>query len=141
MFQVTMSSPGILLVDDDGPFRSAVSRMLARQGYSVLQTAGSSQALETLSIEPPFRIILCDIEMPGMRGTDLAREITRVSPQTSIILMTGGSSGRSEAPEGVPILRKPFPKAQLFSAVEAALARSAHVSSIEKICDDRRAAL
>jgi FixJ family two-component response regulator len=60
--------------------------------------------------------------MPEMRGTELVREIVRLSPETACLLMTGYFP--SDVPDAVALLRKPFTLQELVSAVEAALAQS-----------------
>jgi hypothetical protein len=53
------------------------------------------------------------------------RELAEVSPQTATVLMTGGVISPADVPSGVPILRKPFTRQDLLSAVQATLERSA----------------
>lgn len=70
--------------------------------------------------------VLSDLVMPEMRGTELVREITRVSPATCCLLMTGGVD-LVEVPPDVPVLRKPFSQRHLVSSVELAVERSAEL--------------
>src|SRR5215470_2246140 len=105
-----------------------VSRMLSRQGYEVLPASGPRRALEIVGTPPPVQLILSDVEMPEMRGTQLVSEVLRRSPQTAGLLMTGGVEP-TDVPEGVAVLRKPFSTAGLILAVQSTLERSAELAA------------
>jgi CheY-like chemotaxis protein len=98
--------------------------MLKREGYQVLLADGPRQALEIVKNNPPVHLVVSDMMMPELRGTQLIREISRLSPQTAAVLMTG-SFRPVDVPDGVPVLKKPFSTRELLSAVQAILARSA----------------
>jgi DNA-binding NtrC family response regulator len=103
---------------------SALSRTLARHGYHVLSASGPRQALEIFESNISIQLILSDIHMPGMRGTQLVREVLRLSPRTAGILMTGDGTP-TDVPEGVALIKKPFCTQELISEVQLALAQSA----------------
>jgi CheY-like chemotaxis protein len=71
-------------------------------------------ALELLSVDSAFDLILCDLMMPGMTGMDFHVELSRSAPELArrVVFMTGGAftSGASKFLEGVPnrCLDKPF---------------------------------
>jgi CheY-like chemotaxis protein len=67
-------------------------------------------------------LVLPDIVMPEMRGTQLVREIVRLAPQTVGVLMTGYVSGN--VPDNVALLRKSFTSQELIRSIEAALPQS-----------------
>jgi CheY-like chemotaxis protein len=94
--------------------------MLRREGYEVFPAAGPRQALEIVRNNSPD-LVLSDIVMPEMRGTQLVRDIVRLSPQTVGVLLTGYFPGN--VPDGVALLRKPFTLQGLIHAIEAALAQ------------------
>src|SRR5215469_14532837 len=116
----------VLVVDDDATMLVSVSRMLSRQGYEVLQASGPRQALEIARTPPPVQLVLSDVEMPEMRGTQLVSEVFQLSPQTAGLLMTGGVEP-PDVPEGVAVLRKPFSTAGLILAVQSTLTQSAEL--------------
>lgn len=120
-----MATARVLVVDDDDLFLNATSRMLSRAGYEVLPANRPHQALEIIRKNPPIDLVISDVAMPEMRGTELVREIARIRPETARLLFTGGPTDPAEAPEGVPLLRKPLSHAELISAASAALERSA----------------
>jgi CheY-like chemotaxis protein len=110
-----------LIVDDDSAFLEPLSKLLVRQGYVVFAFTSPRQALEIASKEPGIDVVVSDVEMPEMRGTELLREIAKISPRTVNILVTGGMVGSAEVPVGVSVLKKPFPIKSLIAAIGVAL--------------------
>jgi CheY-like chemotaxis protein len=102
--------------------------MLKCSGYEVLMADGPRQALEIVKNNPPVHLVVSDIMMPEMPGTQLIREAARLSPQIAAVLMTA-SVNSVAAPADVPVLRKPFSIRDLLSAVQASLTRSAELDS------------
>jgi CheY-like chemotaxis protein len=111
---LVVSAARVLVIDDEPLFLRAVSKTLSKQGYDVLAAAGPCQALEIIKYQRPMDVVLSDVQMPEMRGTDLVREIARVSPQTAVILMTGAAVHPADLPKCVPVLCKPFTTLDLF---------------------------
>jgi DNA-binding NtrC family response regulator len=123
-----MAAARILVADDDLMMLDAMSVMLRRAGYEVLPADGPRQALEIVRNHPHFDVVVSDLVMPEMQGTQLVREIGELSPQTAGLLMTGAVVKSADVPGGVPVLKKPFAMRNLISAVEAALARAEQLS-------------
>jgi two-component system cell cycle sensor histidine kinase/response regulator CckA len=99
----------------------AVSQMLMLRGYEVLSAARAHQALEIVSNGPSIHLIVADLLLPEMKGTQLIREVLRLSPHTACLLMTYGIDAPG-VPDGVALLRKPFSSQELFRVIQAALA-------------------
>jgi two-component system, cell cycle sensor histidine kinase and response regulator CckA len=114
----------ILVVDDERMVRESVVSMLKRAGYEVLSADGPRQALEIVKNNSPVHLVLSDIQMPEMRGTQLICELARLSPNTARVLMTGSLNKPADVPDGVPVLHKPFLTRALISAIRVALASS-----------------
>jgi len=117
----------VLVVDDDALMLAIVNQMLSGQGYEVVPASGPRQALEIVRTTPPIQLILADVSMPEMRGTQLVSEVFRLSPQTAGLLMTGDLASPPDVPEGVAVLRKPFSTAELILAVQSTLTQSAQL--------------
>jgi DNA-binding response OmpR family regulator len=66
--------PRILIVDDEENHRKSLSIGLRLEGFSVLDAADGSTALEVLGREP-VDLAIIDLMMPGINGLDLARRI------------------------------------------------------------------
>jgi FixJ family two-component response regulator len=74
----------------------------------------------------PFDLLLTDIGLgTGMRGTELAREVQRLSSAMPVLLVSGFSDEQLEAPVAWPLLHKPYSRAELAQAMAQALHLSA----------------
>lgn len=118
----------VLLVEDEVDVREFVAQTLATHGYRVLVARDGEEAL-TLSCEHDGRIdlLLTDVVMPRMRGSEVARRVLSHRPETGVIFMSGyvGEAPQSadwQPPPGA-FLTKPFSIALLLHEVEAALGR------------------
>jgi len=69
------TSGRILLIDDSPFFRNLMAPLLRAAGYDVLTAENADDALTMRDAGEIFDVIVSDIEMPGMDGFDLAREI------------------------------------------------------------------
>lgn len=80
----------VLLVEDHAPTRGAANLLLQRQGALVAQAATGTQAVELARQFDPH-VLLLDMMLPDMIGTDVLRDIRRRHPPAlrSIIIMTG----------------------------------------------------
>jgi DNA-binding NtrC family response regulator len=121
-----MAAASVLIVDDEPLINQSLALILCKHGYDVVSADDPFQALEIVSSNPHIDVVLADVEMPGMRGTALVREIAGRLPQASCVLMTG-RVGPVARPAYVPLLRKPLTTADLIGAVEQAIARSAQL--------------
>jgi len=84
----------ILVVDDEELYRRALERILVRAGHRILLARDASEALgmvETQSID----LVLCDVQMPGLSGHELVRQIRELHPDLPCIVVTGYSSTES----------------------------------------------
>lgn len=78
------------MVDDEPDVRAAVRRMLARKGYTVLEAASAAEALGVCSRhDGPIELVVTDVVIPGLPGTELAAELARVRPMLKVLLMSG----------------------------------------------------
>ncbi len=84
----------IFLVDDCGIMLSVMSAALKRAGLAVENAVSGEEALRFLHAEPALRIIITDLNMPGMDGIELVREIRKIPTYRSlpIVMMTTESS-------------------------------------------------
>lgn len=81
----------VLVVDTDGANRYSVSRALQRDGYVVDGATGGQDALERID-RHEFDLVLTEIEMPGIDGIELLRQIKARTPEAVVILITGLAS-------------------------------------------------
>jgi PAS domain S-box-containing protein len=73
----------ILIVDDEAPFRDAMSAILAAEGYESSTAASGADALMSIAARPPD-LILTDVTMPGIDGFELAERL-KTDPVTTHI--------------------------------------------------------
>ncbi len=110
-----------LIVDDEKPIRRLLARLLARRGFEVYE-ADSGEAALAAAGGAPISLVLCDVLMPGMNGTDLYRELTTRYPTLvgGFIFITGDKSpvDVDDSLRDVPVLEKPFTAADLNAALD-----------------------
>ena len=82
------SPPRILVVDDEPNQLVTLSRILARQGHDVLTAENVAEALDLLDHEP-VDLMITDLNMPGMDGMALLREIADRKIRPSTVVLTG----------------------------------------------------
>jgi len=116
----------ILLVEDEEGVRALARRILAAQGYTVVEADGPRRALELLEEhDGPIELLLTDVVMPEMDGAELAARVTALRPETRVLFMSGYTddaiAGRGLIAEGGRFLQKPFTPDGLVSKVRGIL--------------------
>ena len=110
-----------LIVDDELPIRRLLVRLLTRRGFEVAE-AGSGEAALAVAGRGGLSVVLCDVRMPGMNGTELYRELIEKDPvlARSFVFITGDKSlvNVGDALRDVPVLEKPFTAADLNAVLE-----------------------
>ncbi|MDL1891810.1 sigma-54-dependent Fis family transcriptional regulator [Sphingobacteriales bacterium CHB3] len=81
----------ILIVDDEEIIRESLSFVLKKEGYSVQEAENGKVALEYIK-ERAFDLVITDIEMPEMKGIELMENISRLSPETMVVVITAYGS-------------------------------------------------
>lgn len=82
----------ILLVDDSRDFREEFRDCLDE--YHVVEAASGQEALEILRKPNEIDLVLLDVVMPGMRGTDVLRAMKKMQPDLVVVMLTGyGTKG------------------------------------------------
>ncbi len=118
-----MAAARILVVDDEPAVVEFVQRALHKPGFEIVSATSPHRALEIVKDGPPVDLLVSDVVMPEMRGPELFQEISRFSPATGCILMSGYVAA-DEVPAGLPLIRKPFSPKALLAKVEDVLARA-----------------
>ncbi len=111
-----MEALTILLADDEPSLRAAVAEYLRAAGHRILESQSAHDALELArSHSGPIDVLLTDVVMPGLRGTDLAHQVQVLRPDIHVIFISGYAQSLPEAqiPKGAAFLQKPFRLASL----------------------------
>jgi CheY-like chemotaxis protein len=100
------------------------SRILHEQGYTVLNAGNGAEALDVCARELRIDLLLTDVVMPRMLGTDLANRIAGLRPDTRVLYMSGyGHEVLAETAllNGAQFIQKPFSPEELLQRVRGAL--------------------
>jgi CheY-like chemotaxis protein len=87
----TNGSRSVLVVDDDAEARGMLEQFLTAWGYRPRSVADGAAALRFVSREAPD-VILLDVEMPGLSGTDALPAIRALAPESRVIMVSGNTS-------------------------------------------------
>jgi PAS domain S-box-containing protein len=104
-------SETILLVEDEDEVRAVLHQILVSRGYRVLQAGSGEEALVISRLHRgAIQLLLTDVTMPEMKGTELAQRLRAERPQTRIVFMSGYNDELlSDGGEDSPLcLQKPF---------------------------------
>jgi DNA-binding NtrC family response regulator len=118
----------VLVVDDEEMVRRLAARMLAGQGYKVLEASGGDVAVRMLQRDA-HRIdaVLTDLAMPGLGGRGLGETISRCWPRVRVIYMSGFQAFRmineGQLDPDKPFVQKPFTVEELSRKVKEVLGR------------------
>lgn len=112
----------VLVVEDEEAVRRLVERMLATGEYDVTLCASGEQALELLADKDNvFDVMLTDMVMPQMQGTELAERAHELRPELRIVFMSGYSESviakQLSGDEPIDLLEKPFTMEALLNKV------------------------
>ena len=77
----------ILIVDDNPSMTRTMALILEHKGYAVSTAQDGQEAVEKI-VERPFNLVLMDIKMPRLDGIEAFRQVKRIRPQTTVIMMT-----------------------------------------------------
>ena len=85
-----MAKKKILAVDDDATALGALRQILAQKGYEVTTAGNGEAALEILSGDGTFDLVILDVAMPGMTGYDVCRKLRQDerTRDTPVIFLT-----------------------------------------------------
>lgn len=116
----------ISICDDDEIVHQAVTEMILRaygRRYSGLEVIHYRDAALLLREAERQRIVLMDIDMPGMDGIEAAGRLHEVAPESIVIMLTGRSDRMKEAfkVRATRFVTKPIESEELFEALDDAI--------------------
>jgi CheY-like chemotaxis protein len=111
----------VLLVEDEDEVRTVLHQILTGKGYRVFQASSGAEGLAIARLSRgPIHLLLTDVTMPQMKGTELATRLRAERPQTRVIFMSGYNEETLPTDE-LTCLQKPFSARDLTQAVRAIL--------------------
>jgi two-component system cell cycle sensor histidine kinase/response regulator CckA len=123
----------VLLVEDEAAVRKLSARVLRSCGYTVLEARGGEEAERVATEHPgPIDILVTDLVMPGISGSQLAGVLTRIRPQLKTLFMSGYTDEavlrQGVHASSVDFLQKPFDPGELARRVRQVL--EAHMAGL-----------
>ena len=127
--QVDQHRAGItlLVIDDDPAFLDACCMLLQQEGFRVLRAGTGRQGLQVVA-ESDVSVVLTDILMPEVDGVEVIMDLRSRYPSIKVVAMSGGGQLALDECLEIPkalgvsgILRKPFTRRELVSAIEIAI--------------------
>jgi two-component system, NtrC family, response regulator HydG len=114
----------ILIVDDQEAMRDSLAATLARQGHEVVAATDGPGAISRLS-GGRFELMISDLKMPKMSGTELLAEARKIRPEMPVVVMTAFATV-STAVEAMKLgaydyIQKPFDGEEIKHLVERTL--------------------
>jgi len=123
----------ILLVDDDQEVLKALTKVLEKDGYSVIPHASALQAVRDINeTKRHFDLVITDVSMPDLGGVAFLNAVKAAFPRVPVIVITAfgdwGQYMEAIRNGAYDYLSKPLDKSELLAAVRRALANGAKTS-------------
>ena len=115
----TFSNGTALVVEDENNLRTAVSKSLRKRGLSVIEASDGNAAIHLFKATPCIDLVLLDMTLPGMSGTEVLAELRKIRPDVKVILTTAYSREMAMSTVGEQciseFIRKPYLISDLFA--------------------------
>jgi two-component system OmpR family response regulator len=115
-----MSDIRVLLIDDEEELVATLEERLGMRGIRAETATTVEQALELVR-RSEFDVVVVDLKMPGLEGTEIVDRIRALRPRTGVLMITGHGSGHGDLEPlthgGHRILLKPFPIERLVELI------------------------
>jgi CheY-like chemotaxis protein len=123
--KATSGMPRILLVDDEPFVRSVSRRLLEAEGYAVTESEDGPDAIAAFEAEPDaWACLVLDLTLPTLDGMEVLGAIRRLRADVPVVICSGWAAeevaGRLATMSGIAYVAKPYTRAVLLGAVEAA---------------------
>ena len=124
----------ILLIEDESAVRTLISNVLNNKGYTVLEAESGQKALEIFEENKNIDLVITDVIMPGIKGTELAQRIQATSPEIKVIFISGYTQNelmdrQNGKIQGYKFLAKPFTFKELVTIVKQTLEEASTAQS------------
>ncbi len=136
-----MRKTNVLVVDDLRSIRLTLGGILEDEGYNVVTAENGYQAIEAVR-ETHFDAIFMDIKMPGINGVQTFREVKKIDPEATVVMMTGYSVEdlvKEAFEEGAyAIVYKPFDIDKIIALIEELLHGKILILVVDALFEDRQ---
>lgn len=125
----------ILLAEDEDGVREIIQNVLTERGYRVLTAGDGAEAARILEQHGgPIHLLVTDVVMPRMNGTELVSLLPSLHPETKVLYISGypEHTALKHLSSGVAFLEKPFPAPLLAVRVGEMLGRAARSTGTER---------
>ncbi|MEZ4614943.1 MAG: response regulator [Caldilineaceae bacterium] len=124
--EIVGGSETILLVEDDDMVRNLAQAALRWYGYNIVATENGDQAIAICQhTTDRIHLLLTDIVMPGMNGTQVADTLTSLKPDVAVLFMSGYTASiivhHGVLNDRTELIEKPFSPDQLARKVRSVL--------------------
>ncbi|HEX9147143.1 MAG TPA: response regulator [Candidatus Binatia bacterium] len=109
----------VLIIDDDEIFCGFLAEILKHRGFQVTSTSDALAGYD-MALHNPYDLLIIDVRMPGVLGTELAESLRKEKPQAKIILISAfadESLSETAARLGVALVSKPFSAHRLYDII------------------------
>jgi DNA-binding response OmpR family regulator len=113
----------VLLVEDEPGVRSYVQDVLESNGYRILDAKVGGDAMEIARrYEGQIHLLITDLGLPGMKGTEVIRRFQSLRPGIAVLAMSGYPARfGAEINDAIPLLQKPFTPYVLLNKIREIL--------------------
>lgn len=119
--------PRLFVIDDEPSIRAAISKFLTRRGWEVEEAEDGRMAMRILLSSEPNRydVVMCDLRMPHLSGSELHRELLEKRPDIveRLIFSTGDVASADAsmflAGSERPVIEKPFELSHLEQLLDS----------------------
>jgi diguanylate cyclase (GGDEF)-like protein len=131
----------VLIVDDAPDTLEIIQKLLSFEGYEVILAATGEEGVKKVQEEKPD-VVLMDISLPGIDGTEALKRIRTINPIQSVIMLTAFATVENAIQalkEGASdFVKKPFENEHLIHIVNQALQKSRTLREKEKLEEEVR---
>ena len=131
----------VLIVDDAPDTLDIIQKLLSFEGYEVILAATGEEGVKKVVEEKPD-VVLMDISLPGINGTEALKRIRTINPIQSVIMLTAFATVENaihSLKEGASdFVKKPFENEHLIHIVNQALEKSRTLTEKEKLEEEVR---
>ena len=129
----------LLIVEDDPDVGTGLEDFFSIKGYDVERVTDGEEAVQEMTVLPPYDVILLDVMLPDKDGFEVLREVRKSGVDSPVIMLTAKSESKHKL-RGFDLgvddyVTKPFDAEELAARVRAVLQRSQEQDDTEDVGD------